>query len=452
MHKYSPFQISQLITENPGKLSPFGLIKEEFEQGSHPSTKKFWKGIRSSNHPFSQHPLLAMYGEESAKGSYENTLKAFIRAYPQLADMPPQQMLQKIPQLSMRVMGTLLNLEKQHREELEQLAVSLVSQTWGIPEELLDGKIIDMQQMQGEQQKLSPRSHGQTNKPKQDMNKETDTIDREQVNKRITMNAMTQGAAVHNMATIHHAAKDQLEGIEPQLLQVYDKFSSASVHCYWIIDFANMTREILKEYAVGTSRVSFGEDDEEDDDEDIEQEYQEEDQEEDQEEYQTDRFDEPEEFNQNQPKVVARAINFPVLVQELVKGIMELLSMHALEGLSREQLLSIYAEADRLEDEPWLIQVGPQLWRAFLKIVPRGHELAEVVAEVAKQSPKYVHKLLSDTIEAVNAGQDPAEARAALQELMEGGAEEYGDEGEYEDDVGSGEEEEDWGLGLDSWK
>jgi putative NIF3 family GTP cyclohydrolase 1 type 2 len=101
---------------------------------------------------------------------------------------------------------------------------------------------------------------------------------------------------------------------------------------------------------------------------------------------------------------------------------MELLAHHGLDqattGLNKKQLAAMLQEADRLEDEPWLIQVGPQLWRAFLKIVPRGHSLAEVVAKLAAKEPKLIHKLLSDTLESIKSGEDPAGPRETLTELM----------------------------------
>jgi hypothetical protein len=195
---------------------------------------------------------------------------------------------------------------------------------------------------------------------------------------------------------------------------------------YWMMDFASITKTALKSTTVGTSQV----------------EYAEENQEEAPEEYQEAPEDDTEHQDVPNATVVGKGFNFPVVIQELVKGVMELLSHHGLADLSAEQLERIYAEADRVEDEPWLIQVGPHLWRSFLKIVPQGSQLATVVASLAQQDPKYIHDLLAKTIEAIHRGEDPAEAREDLARLLQDDDEEpsfepdedYGDEEYGEDD------------------
>lgn len=400
----NPNDIASLITEDPNIFyDDWRVLLEDYETGSNPSTQQFWRDIRQSRHPFGVHPILSLYGDETAQGAYSHSYEQLIRSNPQLANMPPQQAAMMIHQMAMRSFQNVARLEAPYREQLEQLAVELVSRVWGIPPDMLDAKL--------EQPAAVGNGDDEVDVNTLDVDFENVPIDREQVNKRITMNALTQGAAVHNMATIHHAAADEIEAISPQLLQAYSQFATGSTHMYWLMDFANMTREMLDQATVGTTRVVYG-DNEEEDRPDAEGPGAP------TEELEDGDFDLEAENEVTNATVVARAINFPVLVQELVKGVMELLSHHGLEGMSREELTGIYQEADRLEDEPWLIQIGPQLWRAFLKIVPRGHSLADVVATLAVQEPKLIHKLLSDTLESIASNEDPAGPREALTELM----------------------------------
>lgn len=447
--------IAGLITEDPQIFyDNSSVISEDYERGVNPSTRDFWQNIRQSRHPFSAHPVLAMYGAETAEGAFGHSMEQLQRAFPQLQNMQPEQAARMSQQLVMRAFQQVGQLERPYKEQLEQLAVQLVSKTWGIPPEMLDAKLEQPQQVgQGDDEV------GEPPEPPEPTDIENVPIDREQVNKRITMNALTQGAAVHNMATIHHAAADEIQEINPQLLQAYGQFATGSTHMYWLMDFANMAREMLSQATVGTARVQYGDNEAEDQPEaegqlggqeepyDVEADIA--------------SMSEPEpdieleaEEDISSARVIARAINFPVLVQELVKGTMELLSHHGLEDLSKEQLVGIYQEADRLEDEPWLIQVGPQLWRAFLKIVPRGHSLADVMSTLAVQEPKLIHKLLSDTLESINSGQDPAGPREALTELMvqlEAETPADFDQRDYDqiDEYGD-EEDENWDLG-EAW-
>jgi hypothetical protein len=437
--------IASLITEDPNTF--FGdlpMIIEGFERGSHPSTQQFWGGIRQSRHPFAAHPLMAMYGAETAEGAFGHSVEQLMKAFPQLQQMEPERVAQMAPQLVGRAFQQVARLEAPYKQHLEQLAMQLVHETWGIPLEMLDGKLEPPQAVgQGDDAIPEP-----TDIENVGIDLENVGIDREQVNKRITMNTLTQGAAVHNMASIHHAAKEQLAKINPQLLQAYGQFASGSIHYYWLLDFANMAREMLDNATVGTSRVQYG-DNEAEDSPDAESQYE-------AEETQEGDFELEAEQEISEAKVIARAINFPVLVQELVKGTMELLSYHGLEGLDKNQLAGIYQEADRLEDEPWLIQVGPQLWRAFLQIVPKGHSLAGVVSTLAVQEPQLIHKLLADTLESIKSGQDPAGPRETLIELMahlEAETPAQFDRGDYEeiDDEYDDGDEESWDVGEASY-
>jgi hypothetical protein len=117
-------------------------------------------------------------------------------------------------------------------------------------------------------------------------------------------------------------------------------------------------------------------------------------------------------------KIQARAMVFPVLVQELVKGAMEYLTTLSMADMDEEDRRIVLKQADRMDYEPWQIQVGPELWNAFLKIVPRGATLATVVHKFAGKDPKFVHKILADTIEAVHRNEDPLSPREAIAELM----------------------------------
>ncbi len=69
------------------------------------------------------------------------------------------------------------------------------------------------------------------------------------------------------------------------------------------------------------------------------------------------------------PKAViyAQAMVFPVLIHELVKGVMELLSAH---GLPKGKELGEYVinKADFLAAEPWDMRIGPGLWERFTKM------------------------------------------------------------------------------------
>ncbi len=59
---------------------------------------------------------------------------------------------------------------------------------------------------------------------------------RQQINKRLTLNLLIQGAASHTFLTAHHLVKDELEAIRPGLTRLYDRLAVSGHLSYWIGD------------------------------------------------------------------------------------------------------------------------------------------------------------------------------------------------------------------------
>ncbi len=56
---------------------------------------------------------------------------------------------------------------------------------------------------------------------------------REEINKRLTLNWLIQGAAQHAGMTIHHLMRDELAALNPKLLLKYDQFAVMGLLQYW---------------------------------------------------------------------------------------------------------------------------------------------------------------------------------------------------------------------------
>jgi hypothetical protein len=85
------------------------------------------------------------------------------------------------------------------------------------------------------------------------------------------------------------------------------------------------------------------------------------------------------------PVIEAKALIFPVLIHELVKGVMELLSAN---GLPENKKIGdfVVAKADFLAAEPWDMRIGPALWSRFTNLIePDDFKLKHYVyADLAK--------------------------------------------------------------------
>lgn len=405
------------------------FLREAYEDEVNPSTRRFWGDIRRSPHTFGKHPILAMYGEESARKAFDDNIERISRAFPEFNDLPPRQRLHKIYQASTRIFMQLSQIESRFRPQLEQIAKEVVSETYGIPIEAMIAQLgndaaINFEQgrrgsgQRGTGQQGQRQSRGRVEVDPEGGEPEGQDVSK-QINKRITMNLLTQGAAVHNMMTIYHLAQQKLNSLEPRLLEQYKRLAPGMMSMYWLMDFIAMA-DMLGGAIAGSVRVIYDQENDGDDDHDADEFsklFDDDKAEESEERFEGESDQDNVEYDG--PKIKAVGSNFPILIQELVKGVMEVLSHHGLADLDETTTRRVLQASDVMTDEPWLIQIGPHIWRSFLKIVPKGSDLAMIIAKLATKDPDFIHDLLSKTIEEVHANRDPLAQRQALQDMID---------------------------------
>lgn len=244
-----------------------------------------------------------------------------------------------------------LQIENGNEDILIALAIKAVSEAFEIPEEILKAQLnvedIDVNE--------TDEKH-----PDEDYNYEELSKNlKDQINKRILLNCISQGASIHAFYTMHHLVKDDLEKIDKNLISIYDEISVGTVFTYWKIDYSSMLESSmnLDMLVQGSCKVEY--DDEEN------------------------------------PSVVAKARTFVVLCQELVKGSMELISLNGLKDLSEEELKIIYAFADKRVDEPRYIQISSEIWRNLLAFVKHYRNdigkitIPNLVMKIANMTPDH---------------------------------------------------------------
>ena len=313
------------------------MMLEAYDDEVLPDTIKFWRELpKNRQHIYAKHRLMALQGDKLSQSSYDFTAG---RAT-------------KVNALSRetvgRAFGEIMHREARFKNELIQLAKAITAKVWGIPESMLNAMLTT-------EVDINPVDDpDEAPKPEQVITPEL----RAQINKRITLNALTQGSAVHNMMTMHFIADKEINKLDPRLLKLYDVFASGSHKDYWHIDFKSLLGG-----AVGSEKIEYQDDD--------------------------------------QPAVVAKAFIFPILLQELSKGVAELISHHGLKGLDAETVKAVLGHADRAVDEPYLIQVGPEIWRRLLKAMPDADAMtkAKVYTMLAVQTPDKLDEILEAVIE-----------------------------------------------------
>jgi hypothetical protein len=251
-------------------------------------------------------------------------------------------------------------LESAHKKELEKLAVKMVREEFDISEDAVEiiAELTPDISMEGT--KLNPKPMP-VEGVEFDSHEEIENMNAE-VYKRRFLNAMTQGSA-KKCNHMFHMVDDELTDMNPKLPNRYSKLMSAADYTYFIIpkdpkEGGQMTG--------GVVNVEFP--------------------------------------NKENDKAVikAQAMIFPVLVHEIVKGVMELLSAH---GLPKKKKMAEYVinKADFLNAEYWDLRLGPAIWGRFTDTIDvddfhlKHHIYAELAALPAKEFHKVMKEIMAGT-------------------------------------------------------
>jgi hypothetical protein len=302
--------------------------------------------ITSKQTPFNQNPALPQDGDKdyieviSSKRFKDSVDK--VRRY--LGDTTAIQGNNPMMGLMSTVMNGLqriVQVESQNKEYLERLAVNLVVKELGIPEgslqfdaKLVHGPMAAAQGMQTEPQQPSDEEVKDAFKKAEDHSEELEDFADEfekfnlEKSKRRLINSLIQGAAFKG-GHMYVLVSDELSRLDPNLLNHYGVTQALMEHLYWLYpDMEGMAGS-------GGGQMGQSEVDDETD----------------------------------PPTVKARAMTFPLLVHELVKGVYEVFGTHGLPDDPKQAEMVLGAE-DTLPAEIWDSRLGPIFWEKFLEAYP----------------------------------------------------------------------------------
>jgi hypothetical protein len=210
-----------------------------------------------------------------------------------------------------------MQLEESHRKELEDLAVKIIREEFDMDESAVEIEATLTPNIDIEGTKKNPTPI----KTEMEFKNHDEIVQgKDEVYKRRFVNAMIQGAS-KKCNHMFHMVQDELADLDPKLSNLYSKMMSTADYMYYIIpDMENGVNG-------GVVRVEF-----------------------------------PTKDNPK-VKIIAQAMVFPVLIHELVKGVMEILSA---KGLPKKKMGKfVIDKADYLSAEPWDMRIGPALWSRF---------------------------------------------------------------------------------------
>jgi hypothetical protein len=226
-----------------------------------------------------------------------------------------------------QAMQRLVMIQSQNKEELEALAVKLVKDEMGIPEGAMqfDAQLVTQPMSKAEGMKEEPEMPSEEEVEELMGDMENFNLERA---KRRMINSLIQGAAFKG-GHMFNLVRNEINQMNPQLMNLYAVTQALMEHAYWI--FPDM------EGMAGSGGGQMGQSE----------------------------FD-PE---TDPPTVKARAVTFPLLVHELVKGVYEVFGTHGLPDDPRQAEMVLNAE-DSLPAEIWDSRLGPIFWEKFVATYP----------------------------------------------------------------------------------
>ncbi len=216
-----------------------------------------------------------------------------------------------------------MTMEGPNKKKLEELAIEMVMEEFDIPE----GSII----MEAELRPNITRE-GTIDVPMESLDEEFQDHDEkvranEEVNKRRAVNSIIQGAA-NCVNPMFHMKHQELSEMDERLPGTYKKMMAAADYMFFIVpDLAGATN-------AGSCEIDMNEDE-----------------------------------DGLKPVIKAKGMVFPVLIHELVKGVMEVLATH---GQPTQENVAKYVieKADFVQAEAWDTRFGVPVYKRITQAIP----------------------------------------------------------------------------------
>jgi hypothetical protein len=260
----------------------------------------------------------------------------------------------------MNLVHEAMGLEAPNKAALEQLAVEMIMEEFDIPEGSVDF----------EAELTSHIDHSAINDvPKETLGEEFNDHEEivranAEVKKRRAINALIQGAS-KSVNHMFHMVHEELSDMNSRLPGTYKKMMSAADMMYYIIP------DMDKQIKGGCSECDYTEN----------------------------------EDGSIKPVIKAKGMVFPVLIHELCKGVMEVLSTN---GLPTQENVAQYVidKADFMQAEPWDMRFGPAIWRKFCDAIPADDFKLKhyVYTDLASMEPEEFSGVMKEVIAGTKRG------------------------------------------------
>lgn len=300
-----------------------------------------------------------------ASEEYKRCLDLLERRVPQAYSLPNvADVLRNLQMITFPVFQAIFVKEMNHRVSLEEIAVDTIREMFDIPEhinilpEITDGL------SETEEQDDSPS-------PVLSLSPERQREMRDEIEKRVILNGLVHGCAIHIWKSAHYILKDRIDAIDSGLMDMYNVYTGTIGFMLWQMSPEMAFNEINRHgLAQGKNELKF------------------------------------EEEGEAECSIECSGINFPVLLHEVAKGAMDYLICHAIpEDYTEEELTYYYAKADAYENEYWHYLLSPSLWTSLLEAANVStQELPAVIANLTQLNYQDLSTVMKACIDGAASG------------------------------------------------
>lgn len=310
-------------------------ISYEGPERMHPSIQS---KIESGEFPGAGSQAYPKVPEEGVPNTFEELIASDrfkqvidnVKRYTGIEQLSEESMMQ-LQMMLMQSVQEIFSIEGEHKKELEELAVKIVKEEMALPDDALqfDAKIVGMGDIDTEGMQQEPGGCDNCEDLEIEAMEEFEDFDIEKQKRRF-LNQLIQGASKKGHY-LFHMVEEELNNIDPNLINLYGIMMSINDLVYWIIpDQTTMMMAGSGESVAGKEEIDPDTD---------------------------------------PPTIIAQGITFPVLVHELIKGVMELLATQGLPDDPNKAQRVMDAE-DTLVAEVWDLRLGPKIWEKFREAYP----------------------------------------------------------------------------------
>jgi hypothetical protein len=330
-------------------------FSSEIQGLRHLPNSEIVKRLNSKMFPLDGNQVFHYKPEILAGDEYKRCLELFERRLPSIYSMSTGLAASNCMSLIDERNSAIIYRELKHADALKKIAVDTIRDLFDIPEHLVILPEIDSNLDLDHEQDDAPDSFlSLSEQDKRDM--------RDEINKRVILNGLVHGSAMHIWKSAHYIIKEQIDNLDPLLMSLYDEFTTSVGWLLWQMNPASIGEDSITQ---GFNKLEF------------------------------------EEPGEAECSVHCHAINFPVLLHEITKGTIDYLICHGIpKNYSEEQLDYYYAKADNYENEIWHYLMSPSLWIKLIEAAEIStQEVPLVIARLTQLNYNQLTEVMKSCID-----------------------------------------------------